>query len=43
MKRRSSERILGKLLFGAFLMFAAKLLEPLPVLRMVLNIAALAA
>ncbi len=43
MKRRKSEKILGKLLFGAFMMFVKEILKPIPVLGVILNIVALAA
>lgn len=42
-RRNSSERFFGKLLFSAILMLATRLLEPVPGLRLVLDLVALAA
>lgn len=42
-RRRTSNRLIGKLLFGAFLWVARKILEPIPVLRTVFDVVAFAA
>ncbi len=42
MRKRKSERFFGKLLFSAFLMLATRLLEPVPGIRLVLDLVALA-
>lgn len=42
-KRRTSGKLFGKLLFSALLWVVGKLLEPVPVLRTMLNVVAFAA